>query len=63
MRDMRFVLLNDLPLEKIKTDSRMLVLPEPLDPKKKFIPGERDNSKFLKHLKLFKEIFVMGTLY
>ena len=34
MRDMRFVLLNDLPLEKINTDSRMLVLPEPLDPKK-----------------------------
>jgi hypothetical protein len=52
-----------LPLEKINTDSRMLVLPEPLDPKKKFIPGDRDNSKFLKHLKLFKEIFVMGTLY
>ena len=30
--DVRFVLLNDLPLEKIYIDSSIDVLPDPLDP-------------------------------
>jgi len=32
MRDMRFVLLNDLPLENKYIDSSKDVLPDPLDP-------------------------------
>ena len=57
----RLELLKDLPLEKIKTDSSMLVFPEPFLPKKKFIPGESCKSTFLKHLKLLIEIFVKDT--
>ena len=47
--------------EKIKTDSSMLVFPEPFLPKNKFIPGDSCKSTFLKHLKLLIEIFVKDT--
>ena len=52
---------NILQVEKIKTDSSMLVFPEPFLPKKKFIPGDSCKSTFLKHLKLLIEIFVKDT--
>ena len=54
-------LLKDFPLEKMNTDSRMLVLPEPFCPKKKFMPGESNKSTFSKHLKLLIEIFDKDT--
>lgn len=62
MSDERLELLKDFPLENKNIDSSIEVLPDPLGPWKKLIPGERSNSNSSKHLNLLRDILVNGTL-